>query len=79
MASVNVLISVRSDYLKNILELVKKLQDVGMTNIQTMESVGIINGALDESQVSSLSTLEGVEHVERASTFQILPPDSPLQ
>jgi hypothetical protein len=79
MASVNVLVSVSSDYLNRMPELVEKLQCVGMTNIQSMEAVGVITGSLDEDNVADLCSIEGVEQVERSQQSQIAPPDSPIQ
>lgn len=79
MASVDLLVSVSSDYLNRMPELVEKLQCAGMTNIQSMEAVGVITGSLDEDNVADLSDIEGVEQVERSQQSQIAPPDSPIQ
>ena len=79
MASVNVLVSVSSDYLNRMPELVEKLQCAGMTNIQSMEAVGVITGSLDEDTVTDLCSIEVVEQVERSQQSQIVPPDSPIQ
>jgi hypothetical protein len=60
-------------------EIVEKLECAGMTNIQSMDAVGVITGSLDEDNVADLCSIEGVEQVERSQQSQIAPPDSSIQ
>lgn len=79
MATVKLLVSVSEDYLNRMSEIVQTLESIGMTNIQSMEAVGVITGSLDDSKVSDLSSVEGVAQVKPSREIQISPPDSELQ
>jgi hypothetical protein len=79
MANVSLLVSVSEDYLSRMPEIVQTLASIGMTNIQSMEAVGVITGSLDDSKVSDLSDIEGVAQVKPSQEIQIPPPDSEIQ
>lgn len=79
MANVNLLVSVSQDYLDRMPDIVQNLQSLGMTNIKSMEAVGVITGSLDENKVADVSRVEGVAQVEPERKVQIPPPDSAIQ
>ncbi|NES06242.1 MAG: ketohydroxyglutarate aldolase [Okeania sp. SIO2F4] len=79
MASRNVLISIHDSYLNQMTQLAEKLQAIGMKNLQLMQTVGVITGSIDESQVANISNLEGIVNWEFSQDIQISPPDSLVQ
>ncbi len=79
MTTVSLLVSVTEEYLDRMPEIVQTLESIGMTNIQSMEAVGVITGSLDDSKVSDVSDIEGVAQVKPSREIQILPPDSEIQ
>ncbi|EDX76548.1 hypothetical protein MC7420_4804 [Coleofasciculus chthonoplastes PCC 7420] len=79
MANVDLLISVSSDYINRIPDIVEKLRSMGMINIQSMEAIGVITGLFDEEKLADIAAIEGVTQVERSQKLQISPPESPIQ
>lgn len=79
MASVNVLISVNFEAIDCRSELVENLRSVGLENINSLESIGIVTGSIEEDKITDILTVEGVTRVERSQDSQIPPPDSPIQ
>jgi hypothetical protein len=79
MASVDVLISVNFEAIDCQSEFLENLRSVGLENINSLESIGIITGSVEEDKITDILTVEGVTRVERSQDSQIPPPDSPIQ
>lgn len=79
MVAVSVLVSVSQDYLDHMPDVVQKLASAGMTDIQSLETVGVITGSLDDSKIAEISSIEGVVQIERSQETQIPPPDADIQ
>lgn len=76
MATVNIVISVRDDHLPHMPALVKQLAAAGMTNLQALNAVGVITGAVEEAKLADIALIEGVGQVQRSQTHR-LPPTAP--
>ncbi len=79
MTRVNVSITVDDAYQDQILEVAAALQVTGMQVEQTLETIGIITGTCESSQMDSLSHVAGVANLEQGQAVQLPPSDSPLQ
>lgn len=79
MANVDLLVSVHKDYLSQMPDVVQKLEFAGMNSIQSLETVGIITGSLDDSKIAEISSIEGVAQVEQSQKTQIPPSDAEVQ
>lgn len=76
MAKLSLLVSVSEEYLDQMPAIVKKLQAIGMTNIESMDAVGIITGLLEENKKADVHCIEGVAQVELSEERQVPPTDS---
>lgn len=76
MVKVSLLVSISEEYLDQMPAIVKKLQAIGMTNIESMDAVGIITGSLEDNIVADLKSIEGVAQVELSQERQLPPCDS---
>lgn len=72
-------ISVADEYLGQFSEVVKRIEQVGLTVEQQLEMVGIVTGSIDSDKIADLDQVEGVAVVERSRGYQLPPPDSPIQ
>jgi hypothetical protein len=46
---------------------------------QVLKEVGVITGSVPDDRLHALDAVPGVESVEGTTTFQLPPPDSPIQ
>jgi hypothetical protein len=60
-------------------EVVRAAADVGLLVEEEMREAGVVAGSVERKQMSALRDVAGVEAVERERTFQLPPPDSPVQ
>ena len=72
-------ISVDDAHLDRVSDVVKKLKDSGVDVDGVMEKLGTVTGSVDATKLKSLSSIPGVAHVEKSSTYQLPPPDSDVQ
>jgi hypothetical protein len=77
MAAVRV--TVDDDHLDKIDEVAAELRNSGMQVDQVLNEVGVISGSVPDDRRQVLGTVTGVESIEEATTFQLPPPDSPIQ
>jgi hypothetical protein len=77
MATVSV--TVADDHLGRIDEIVAELRREGMRVDQVLKEVGVITGSVPDDRLHALDAVPGVESVEGTTTFQLPPPDSPIQ
>ena len=74
---VKIVVSAQDD--ANLAAVVQRLCHAGMDVEDVMEEVGVVSGSIVREQLSALSALEGVAHVEESRKFQLPPPDSEIQ
>ncbi len=74
-----VTVTVSDSYVDRIDEVAEALKDRGMQVRQVLRAIGIISGSAPVDRERSLQTVDGVEAVEQETTFQLPPPDSPVQ
>lgn len=79
MSRVNVSVTVDDAHQEQMLEVAADLQAAGMQVEQTLETIGVITGSCESSQISSLSRVAGVASLEPGQEVQLPPSDSPLQ
>ena len=79
MAKENVNISVADDSQTRFPEIVRALREAGLDVTQELESLGIVSGSIDSAKVADLQEMEGVTAVEKERSYQLAPPESPLQ
>lgn len=79
MAKVTLSVSVDDQHLDRFPEVVKRCKAAGLKVEEQMDAIGVITGSIDASKVDALQQVEGVAHVEQSRSFQIPPPDSPVQ
>ncbi len=77
---IEVSVLVDGEHLAAIEAVAAELERTGLRISAVMRAVGVITGTTDDtSRCSAFEALEGVESVEVARTFQLPPPDSPIQ
>jgi hypothetical protein len=76
---VRVTIAVADDHMDRVDSVVAGLRDAGVSVEQTLAAAGAIVGSVDETNVDALARVTGVAGVERERTYQLPPPDSPIQ
>ncbi len=67
------------DQLADLSAVVDALRDAGLRVGEVLTAAGVVTGTADSDRISSLSAVPGVADVEPAGTFQLPPPDSPVQ
>jgi hypothetical protein len=75
----DVTVTVSDAYADHIDDVAQALRDQGMQVSQVLSALGMISGSAPSDREQSLKAVEGVEAVEKAMTFQLPPPDSPIQ
>ena len=77
---VEVCVLVTGAHLAAIEAVAADLERTGLRVSDVMGTVGVITGITDDtSRFAAFEALDGVESVEVARTFQLPPPDSPIQ
>ena len=79
MSRVNLSVTVDDAHQDQISEVAAALQAAGMQVEQTMETIGVITGSAETSQIGNLSRVAGVANIEQGHEVQLPPSDSPLQ
>lgn len=75
----HLLVTINDDALDKMERVVARLKKAGLTNIQTMDTIGIVYGDAAPLKVASLSKVSGVRAVEESAPIQLAPPDDPIQ
>ncbi len=76
---VAVTVTVDDDHLNKIEQVAAELRGNGMQVDQVLNEVGVISGSVPDDRRRVLGTVTGVGSIEEATTFQLPPPDSPVQ
>jgi hypothetical protein len=76
---VNVTVTVDRQHVAAIADVAEALRATGMQVEQVFGDIGMVLGSVDPGVERSLRTVDGVQSVDRSLTFQIPPPDSPVQ
>lgn len=71
MPNIQLIISVDDAYVDRILEVLEKLQNVGMNVEEFMPALGVVTGSIDNSKIELLAQVDGVAHVEPSTEFRI--------
>jgi hypothetical protein len=77
----DVLIVVDDAHFGQMGEVVERLREAGVSVRDADEVVGTVMGSIDDAnvQLHALERLEGVDVVEEEQTYELPPPDSPVQ
>ena len=78
MAPTGLVIAVDA-HVEDVQAVAARLREAGMTVKATHELIGTVTGWIDDSQVSALERVDGVASVERERSYELPPPDSPVQ
>lgn len=73
---VEVLISVADG---SFAEVTKKVREAGGEVLEEMPELGTLSVSLSEITIGGLADIDGIEAIERPRTYQLPPPDSPVQ
>jgi hypothetical protein len=79
MHTEQVSISVSDEFLDRFADVVKRIEQAGLTVDQQLDTIGVITGSIDSDNIHKLDQVEGIAAVERSRGFQLPPPDSPIQ
>jgi hypothetical protein len=74
--AVRVVLSVDPDRFGGV---VSAARAAGLTVTEELPAVSVVTGEIGRDLLGSLTDLDGVEAVEEERTFQLPPPESPLQ
>lgn len=72
-------VTVDDGHLPDIGAVAARLRDSGMQVEQVLEGLGVITGSAPATARSALTAVEGVVSVDEQLTYQLPPPDSPVQ
>jgi hypothetical protein len=75
----NVIVTIDDRYLDRLGEVAERLKAAGLDVQQQLASAGVLTGTVSSDQLAALQSLEGVAAVEKSYTYQLPPPDSPIQ
>ena len=79
MPQLRISVCLDDEHLYKIEQVAEKLKTAGMNIEQTLSSIGIISGSVENEQLTSISQVEGVKTVEKEETYHLSPPDSNIQ
>jgi hypothetical protein len=79
MAKEGVNISIADEHRARFPEIVKSLRDAGLDVTQELESLGVVSGSIDSDKLADLDKVDGVTAIERERSYQLSPPESPVQ
>lgn len=74
-----VLVSIDDEHAKDMAAMAQRLGDAGMDVEHTMELLGTVSGSIEPAKIDLVRAVEGVRHVELSRTYQLPPPESPIQ
>jgi hypothetical protein len=75
----SVLVSIDDEHASDLLEMAKRVSDVGMDVEDTMDLLGTLSGTIEPQKIEAIRAVEGVSDVELARSYQLPPPESPIQ
>ena len=77
----DLLIAIDDAHLSQMGEVVERLREAGVDVRDANDTLGTVTGSIDESRVTveALRSVEGVDVVEQQETYELPPPDSPIQ
>jgi hypothetical protein len=76
----DLLIAIDDAHLSQMGEVVARLREAGVDVRDSNETLGTVTGSVDERvALEALQAVEGVDVVEQQETYELPPPDSPLQ
>jgi hypothetical protein len=75
----DITVTVSDDHLARIDEVAAALRDNGMQVRQVHNHIGVISGSVPDDRREPLQAVDGVEAVEDDVSFQLPPPNSPVQ
>jgi hypothetical protein len=75
----HVSVTVGDDHLEALEGVVQNLRARGMSVQQVLGSLGIVTGSAPDDALDALRGVEGVTSVDAQLTYQVPPPDSPVQ
>lgn len=76
---VDVTVAIADTHLLQYESVVRRCRKVGLKVTQQLKTVGIVNGLIEQEKINALEKVEGVDHVERARSFSLPPPESDVQ
>ena len=79
MAAEQVTVAIDEGYRARFREVVDRARKVGLRVDQELSELGIVTGSIEADKIDDLARVEGIQSAERARTFQLAPPDSPVQ
>lgn len=79
MSKVKVSVCIHDDHIDRIGQVSDSLRASGMDIEQTMPNIGMVSGSIESQQIEQLHKIAGVDSVELEQSYQLPPPDSPLQ
>lgn len=79
MKKIKVQILIKSDMQPNIQMVAEMLENLGVTEITILHSIGIITGTFEEYLIPQITALPEVECVEKEEIVEIKPPTSSVQ
>jgi len=74
-----ILISIDDSHLDRLPDVVEALKSEGLEVSRSLPALGVVSGAADEGNISSLRGVKGVSSLEEEETVRIAPPDAPIQ
>ena len=77
----DLLIAIDDAHLSRMGEVVERLREAGMNVDAADKTLGTVTGSIDDSRVAveALQAVDGVGVVEEQATYELPPPDSPMQ
>jgi hypothetical protein len=72
-------VSVADEHLDRFSEVLDQLTKAGLNVEQSLPAIGVVTGSVDSSKLAALKKVKGVSAVEQQQSFQIAPPESPIQ
>jgi hypothetical protein len=74
-----VVVTVQDDHLEKMDEVITRLKKEGFEVQHRMDESGFVQGLVNPEKIDSLAKLKGIKRVRPELTFEIAPPDSPVQ
>ena len=74
-----VIVTLNEDHLSRIKEVAEQLSAMGLRDINTLESIGVITGRVSSDLLDKLQGIPGVCAIESSGSVRIAPPESDIQ
>jgi hypothetical protein len=79
MSKIQVSLTISDTHRQCVGDVVKAVRAAGMRVEQRLDEIGVLIGTIDENKLDGLRRVAGVDSVEADRSFQLPPPDSPVQ